>query len=146
MGVERQGLRFSLSHIAVGEWLAVFTGETAGAEGVRRGPDAVAGRAAGGVARAEGDFVLGVAEVAPDDSPTIFGESSSARGLLVAPNDDAVRLAQDNLSLWLVVGIGTAIAAFGLLLLVLRPLCARLLRRRIFAGRAGSTRDGFEQH
>jgi hypothetical protein len=58
-------------------------------------------------------------------------------GLLVAPTDDAVRLAQDNLSLWLVVGIGTAIAAFGLLLLVLRPLCARLLRRRIF---------GLEQH
>ena len=61
------------------------------------------------------------------------------RELLVAPSDDAVRLAQDRLLLWLAVGIGTAIAAFGLLLLGLRPLCARLLRLRIFAGLVRST-------
>jgi hypothetical protein len=61
------------------------------------------------------------------------------RELPVPPSDDAVRLAQDNLSLWPAVGIGTAIAAFGLLLLVLRPLHARLLRRRNFAGLVPST-------
>lgn len=37
---------------------------------------------------------------------------------------------QDDLSLWPAVGIGAAIAAFGLLLLVPRPLYTRLLRRR----------------
>ena len=37
---------------------------------------------------------------------------------------------EDNLSLWPAVGIGAAIAASGLLLLVLRPLYTRLLRRR----------------
>jgi len=47
-----------------------------------------------------------------------------------APSDAA----QGNLSLWPVVGIGSAIAAFGLLLLVLGPLYARLIRRRILAG------------
>ena len=41
---------------------------------------------------------------------------------------------QDNLSLWQAIGIGAAIAAFGLLLLVRRPLYARLLRRRNFPG------------
>ena len=46
---------------------------------------------------------------------------------------------QDNLSLWPAVGIGTAIAASGLLLLVLRPLYAHLLRRRNFAGLVPST-------
>jgi hypothetical protein len=46
---------------------------------------------------------------------------------------------QDNLLLWQAVGIGAAIAAFGLLLLVLQPLCARLLRLRIFAGLVRST-------
>jgi len=61
------------------------------------------------------------------------------RELLVAPSDDAVRLAQDRLSLWPAVGIGTAIAAFGVLLLGLRPLCARLLRLGIFAGLVRST-------
>jgi hypothetical protein len=64
------------------------------------------------------------------------------RELLVAPTDISVTLAQDNLSLWQAVGIGTAVAAFGLLLLVVRPLYARLFRRRIFAGLVGSTRDG----
>ena len=46
---------------------------------------------------------------------------------------------QDNLSLWPAVGLGTAIAAFGLLLLVLRPLYDRLLRRRNIAGLVPST-------
>jgi len=46
---------------------------------------------------------------------------------------------QDNLSLWPAVGIGAAIAAFGLLLLVPRPLSIRLLRRRNFAGLVPST-------
>jgi len=41
---------------------------------------------------------------------------------------------QDNLLLWQAVGIGAAIAAFGLLLLARRPLYARLLRRRNFPG------------
>jgi len=45
----------------------------------------------------------------------------------------------DNLSLWPAVGIGTAIAAFGVLLLVHRPLRARLLRRRNFGGLVPST-------
>jgi hypothetical protein len=39
---------------------------------------------------------------------------------------------QDNLLLWQAVGIGAAIAAFGLLLLVRRPLYAHLIRRRNF--------------
>lgn len=46
---------------------------------------------------------------------------------------------EDNLSLWPAVGIGAAIAAFGLLLLGLRPLYARLLRRRILPGLVRST-------
>ena len=46
---------------------------------------------------------------------------------------------EDNLSLWPAVGIGAAIAASGLLLLVLRPLYTRLLRRRNFAGLVPST-------
>jgi hypothetical protein len=45
----------------------------------------------------------------------------------------------DNLLLWQAVGIGTAIAALGLLLLVRRPLYARLLRRRNFPGLVPST-------
>ena len=46
---------------------------------------------------------------------------------------------QHNLSLWPAVGLGTAIAAFGLLLLALRPLYDRLLRRRNIAGLVPST-------
>jgi hypothetical protein len=50
---------------------------------------------------------------------------------------------QDNLWLSPAVGISTAMAALGLLLLVLRPLHASLLRRRIFGwARQEITRDG----
>jgi hypothetical protein len=51
VGVERHGMRLSLSHIADGEWRAVFMGRecAAGATGLRCGTDAVAGGAAGGV-------------------------------------------------------------------------------------------------
>jgi hypothetical protein len=50
VGVERQGLRFSRSHIAEGEWRAYFMGNPIFApEGVRRSEVAVAGGAAGGV-------------------------------------------------------------------------------------------------
>jgi hypothetical protein len=48
-------------------------------------------------------------------------------------------MAPDDLSLWPAVGIGAAIATFGVLLLVFRPLYARLLRQRIFAGLVRST-------
>ena len=55
--------------------------------------------------------------------------------LLVVIKDE-----QDDLSLWAVVGIGAAIAAFGFLLLGFQPLYARLLRRRRkFAGLVPST-------
>ena len=46
---------------------------------------------------------------------------------------------QDSLLLWQAVGVGTAIAALGLLLLVRQPLYARLFRRRNFPGLVPST-------
>jgi hypothetical protein len=69
----------------------------------------------------------------------IIQDELLARGLLGAPSDDALRLAEPDLSIWPAVGIGTAIAGFGLLLLGLGPLCVRLIRR-VSRGRAGSTR------
>ena len=51
MGVERQGLRFSMSHISEGEWRAYFQEQPdVRAGGVRGGDNAVAGGAASGVA------------------------------------------------------------------------------------------------
>jgi hypothetical protein len=54
--------------------------------------------------------------------------------------------ADEPVSLWPVVGVGAAIATLGLLFLVLRPLYARLLRRRLLAGLVKITRNGFDEH
>jgi hypothetical protein len=56
------------------------------------------------------------------------------RALPLAPNDEALRLAHADLSIWPAVGLGTAVAAVGLLLLGLRASCASLVRLRLFVG------------
>jgi hypothetical protein len=67
--------------------------------------------------------------------PLVITESQFLyRKLLVAPNDDAARLAHDNLLPWLAVETVAAIATVGFVLLVLRLLYARVLRQRIVAG------------
>jgi hypothetical protein len=61
VGVERQGPRFSLSHIAEGEWRAYFMESLMFSAGpVRRGEDAVARGADGSVLRAPANPIGGM--------------------------------------------------------------------------------------
>jgi hypothetical protein len=64
--------------------------------------------------------------------------------ILVIENELVSRELPEAVSLWPVVGVGVAIAAFGLLFLVVRPLYARLLRRRLFAGLVKRTHNDGE--
>jgi hypothetical protein len=63
-------------------------------------------------------------------------EAREYQEMAVAPRD-TLHLAQAPLSIWSAIGTGTAISATGLLILALRPLAARLRRRRISSRWAG---------
>ena len=55
-------------------------------------------------------------------------EASRSQELVAGPHD-SLRLASTSLSIWSAMEIGAAISGVGVLLLLLRPLVARLRRR-----------------
>jgi len=80
-------------------------------------------------------IVAGLLTALAGETLVILDREAAVYYELASSPRDTLRLAPLPLSIWSAVGIGTAICALGVIILVLRPLGGRLRRRLISSGR-----------